>query len=75
MFTYSTEAFQNVSIIKALDRKKIFFIFQVDIVRSKEETEKLANELMNIEIPNYKPSTNHVKLFEKGNVWDKFLFI
>mgnify|MGYP001799803363 FL=1 len=47
----------------------------MDIVRSKEETEKLANELMNIEIPNYKPSTNHVKLFEKGNVWDKFLFI
>ena len=43
-------------------------IFQVEIMRSKEETEKLANELMNIEIPNYKPSTNHVKLFEKGNV-------
>ena len=37
-------------------------------MRSKGETEKLANELMNIEIPNYKPSTNHVKLFEKGNV-------
>ena len=37
-------------------------------MRSKEETEKLANELMNVEIPKYKPSTNYVKLFEKGNV-------
>ena len=38
------------------------------MVRGKDETEKLVDELLNIKIPQYQPSTNHVKLFEKGDL-------
>jgi hypothetical protein len=40
----------------------------VDIVRGIEETDKLTTELMNIEIPEYKPSENHVKLVVRGKI-------
>ena len=43
-------------------------MFQVDIVRGIEETDKLTTELMNIEIPEYKPSENHVKLVIRGEI-------
>ena len=35
-------------------------------MRDKKETERLADELMDIDIPNYKPSNNHVTVFENG---------
>ena len=42
-------------------------VSQVDIVKSMKETEKLAEELIHVEIPEYKVSKNHVKLANKGN--------
>ena len=42
-------------------------IQQVDIVTGMKETENMAEELMNIEIPQYKPSKSHVKLVNKGD--------
>ena len=39
---------------------------QVEIVKSMKEMEKLAEELIDVEIPEYKVSDNHIKLVDKG---------
>ena len=44
-----------------------WIVQQVDIVKSMKETEKLTEELINVEIPEYKASDNHVKLVDKGD--------
>ena len=40
--------------------------FQVDVLCGYKETESLVEELMKMKIPDYKPSSNHVHLSDKG---------
>ena len=39
---------------------------QVDVAGGYKETQKLIDELMNMKIPQYKPSSNHVQLSDTG---------
>ena len=39
---------------------------QVDVAGGYKETQKMIVELMNMKIPEYKPSSNHVCLSEIG---------
>ena len=44
----------------------VIIFYQVDVAGGYKETEKLIDELMNMKIPQYKPSSNHVQLSDTG---------
>ena len=45
-----------------------FFHLQVDVLCGYKETESLVEELMKMKIPDYKPTSNHVHLSDKGGL-------
>ena len=45
---------------------RLFTYHEVDVASGYKDTEKLIDELMKIQIPRYKPSSNHVELSSKG---------
>ena len=46
----------------------MFLYIQVDVAVERKDTEKLIVELMNMDIPAYEPSANHVQLTDAGNL-------
>ena len=45
---------------------RLFTYHEVDVASGYKDTEKLIDELMKIQIPRYKPSSNHVELSTHG---------
>ena len=47
---------------------RLFTYHEVDVASGYKDTEKLIDELMKIQIPQYKPSSNHVELSTLGKL-------
>lgn len=47
---------------------RLFTYHEVDLASGYKDTEKLIDELMKIQIPRYKPSSNHVELSTLGKL-------